>query len=113
MSTMLIYKELGKDTSYYLIRFNWVYYRVEKAKLNDLFADKVYRYYVSYGTIRRVIYQFKSSYNIYTPLMLMRTRMGHLHVLVRRDDYYKLTVMMKEDDIYKAFEHILRTKKIV
>lgn len=110
---MLIYKELGKDTSYYLIRFNWVYYRVEKAKLDDLVADKLYRYYVSYGTIRREIYQFNSSYNIYTPLMLMKARTGHLQILVRRDDYYKLIVMMKEDDIYKVFGRILRTKIIV
>lgn len=107
---MLIYKELGKDTSYYLIRFNWVYFRVEKAKLDGLLADKLYRYYVSYGTIRREIYQFNKSYNIYTPLVLMEARTGHLQVLVRRGDYYNLTVMMKEDDIYKIFEHILRSK---
>ena len=109
---MLIYKELGKDTSYYLIRFNWVYYRVEKVKLDDLVADNLFRYYVSHGTTKREIYQFNNSYDIHTPLMFMKTRSSHLQLLVRCDDYYNLTVMMKEDEIYNIFEHILHSKII-
>ena len=111
-STVLIYKELGKDTSYYLIRFNWVYYRVEKVKLDDLVADNLFRYYVSHGTTKREIYQFNNSYDIHTPLMFMKTRSSHLQLLVRCDDYYNLTVMMKEDEIYNIFEHILHSKII-
>ena len=110
---MLIYKELGKDTSYFLIRFNWVYYRVEKFKFDDLVADNLYRYYVSHGTTKRETFQFNNSQDSHTPLMFMKTRTSHLQCLIRRDDYYNLTVMMKEDEIYKIFEHILHSKIIV
>lgn len=50
----LLFKELGKDNYYIRVGYNFLQSKMSSCKINARIAETTYRYYVSYGTVKRL-----------------------------------------------------------
>ena len=50
----LLSKELGKDNYYIRVGYNFLQSRISVGKISARVAEVTYRYYVSYGTVKRI-----------------------------------------------------------
>lgn len=58
----LLSKELGKDNYYIRVGYNFLQGRMSSGKISVRVAEATYRYYVSYGTVKRVYSESAKGY---------------------------------------------------
>ena len=50
----LLLKELGKDSYYVKVGYDFKYGKIQSGKISARVAEVTYRYYVSHGTVKRI-----------------------------------------------------------
>lgn len=58
----LLFKELGKDNYYVRVGYDFLQSRISSGKISAKVAENTYRYYVSYGTVKRVYIESAKGY---------------------------------------------------
>lgn len=60
----LLFKELGKDNYYIRVGYNFLQSRISLGKISARVAETTYRYYVSYGTVKRIYIESAKGYGL-------------------------------------------------
>lgn len=71
----LLFKELGEDNYYIRVGYNFLQSRISSGKISAKIAETTYRYYVSYGTVKRIYIESAKGY-----CLLLMTR-SHKSIL--------------------------------
>lgn len=58
----LLSKELGKDKYYVRVGYDFLQSRISSSKISVRVAETTYRYYVSYGTVKRIYIESAKGY---------------------------------------------------